>query len=144
MQRRTMTKAMARPIAAPRWLALAAAGAIAAVAGTAHGQGGPTASDAVPPATSLASPAEIQPGHPAPAATGSTGSSGPQAATPAPLPRSAGADTLGGSARNGVIQPPAVTGDQDINHGAPRPGALGTPVIPPPGAPGGDQKVIPK
>lgn len=129
----------------PLWLALTAAGTVAILSASAHGQSSPTASDAVPPATSHAAPAEIQPGHPPPAYTGSTGSAtatGPQLATPAPLPR--GADTPGGSARNGIIAPPAVVGDHDINRGAPGGSALGTPLIPPPGAPGGDQHLAPK
>jgi len=142
---RVRARAIASPATSHRWLALAAAaGVIAVMASAAHGQSGRTASDAVPPATSQAAPAEITPGHPAPAAAGSTWSSGPQAATTAPLPPSARADTPGGSSRDGVIKPPAVTGDQDINRGAPRAGALGTPVIPPPGTAGGDPKVVPK
>lgn len=125
-------------------LLVLAAGSMMALAGAAHGQGNPAASDAAPPATSLAAPAEIQPGHPAPVVTGSTGASGPQSATPAPLPPGTRADTPGGSARDGVIAPPAVAGDSDIIKGAPGARALGTPVIPPPGTPGGDPKVVPK
>ena len=62
---------------------------------------------------------------------------------PAPLPPGARADTPGGSARNGVIAPPPAAGDHDINKGAPGAAALGTPVIRPPGSPGGDTRVIP-
>ncbi|MBV8911817.1 MAG: hypothetical protein JOZ05_02120 [Acetobacteraceae bacterium] len=136
--------ALARDVIGLRnaWLALAAASGIV-LAGVAHAQGSPTASDAVPPATSQAAPAEIQPGHPPPPATGSLGSSGPQAAVPSPLPGNQ-ADTQGGSARHGIISPPAATGDQDINKGAPGARTLGTPVIPPPGTPGGDRTVVPK
>lgn len=51
----------------------------------AFAQTGATASDAVPPVTSGSAPAEIQPGHPPPAATGSLGASGLQQATEAIL-----------------------------------------------------------
>ena len=121
-----------------------ALGAMLATGGPVRAQSGSTASDAVPPAASPAAPAEIQPGHPPPATTGSTGQSGPQAATPVPLPPGAGADTPGGSARNGVIAPPPPAGDSAINQGAPRAGAPGAMVIPPPGSPGGDPRVVPK
>lgn len=117
---------------------LALAGAMSA----AHGQGNPPATT-VPPAAQPTTPAEIQPGHPAdgkPAAPGS----GPQTAVPAPLPPGAGADTPGGSARGGVIPPPPTSGDAAINKGAPSPGAFPTPVIPPPGATGGNDRVVPK
>jgi hypothetical protein len=43
----------------------------------------------------------------------------------------------------GVITPPA-TGDADIYTDAPNPNPGTTPVIPPPGTPGGDQSVEPK
>ena len=59
------------------------------------------------------------------------------------MPPAAGADTPGGAARNGVIAPPATGADPGINRGAPA-GTLGTPVIPPPGSPGGNPTVIPK
>ena len=83
-------------------------------------------------------PAEIQPGHPAPATTGSTGQ---QSATPAPLP--SGADTPGGSARNGVIAPPATAGDSGIHQVPPNTGAPGL-VIPPPGSTGTNPAIVPK
>ncbi len=85
-------------------------------------------------------PAEIQPGHPAPPTTGSTGA--PQQVTPPPLPGGS-ADTPGGAARNGVIAPPAPAADAAINRGAPAT-TLGTPIIPPPGSPGGNPAVVPK
>jgi len=129
---------------------MAAVGALA-LAGpitTAHGQGGPTASDAVPPAAAPTAPAEIQPGHPAngrpTVIAPSKGESGPQTAVPAPLPPGAGADTPGGSARGGLIAPPPASGDPGINKGAPRAGSDTMPVIPPPGAPGGNPRVVPK
>lgn len=144
MRPRHTEAAASRTCARPGWGALAASGALLALAAAAYAQGGATASDAVPPAASPAAPAEIQPGHPPPATTGSTGSSGPQSAAPAPLPPGARADTPGGSSRHGVIAPPSAVGDQEINKGAPGAGALGTPVIPPPGTPGGNPKVVPK
>ena len=86
-------------------------------------------------------PAEIQPGHPPPATTGSTGT--PQSVVPTPLPPDAKPDTPGGAARDGVITPPAPAADAAINRGAPS-GTLGTPVIPPPGSPGGNPSIVPK
>lgn len=70
----------------------------------------------------------------------SGGRPGSQQAVPAPLPPGSDADTPGGSARNGVIRPPA-TGDQAIRHTPPRTGM--TPVIPPPGT-NGDGNTVPK
>ncbi len=92
-------------------------------------------------AVSPTTPAEIQPGHPPPASTGSTGA--PQTAIPTPLPPGAGADTPGGAARNGVITPPATAADPAINRGVPSP-TVGTPIIPPPGSPGGNPAIVPK
>jgi hypothetical protein len=69
---------------------------------------------------------------------------GPQTAVPAPLPPGSGADTPGGSAKNGIIRPPPVSGDPGINRGAPGAGAGSMPVIRPPGTLGGNQEVIPK
>ena len=69
---------------------------------------------------------------------------GPQTAVPAPLPPGSGADTPGGSARNGIIQPPSTSADPGINRGAPTSGTGAMPVIRPPGATGGNQEVIPK
>lgn len=123
-------------------LTLAAAG----FASAAYGQGSPIASDAVPPATAPTTPAEIQPGHPAsnkPAIIApGKGGSGPQTAVPAPLPPRSGADTPGGSAKNGVIAPPPGAGDRGIDKGAPSVGTMS--VIPPPGAPGNNSHIVPK
>jgi hypothetical protein len=47
-----------------------------------------------------------------------------------------------GSALQGVVKPPPV-GDA-INKGVPPLGEFPMPVIPPPGTPGGDPKVVPK
>ena len=80
----------------------------------------------------------------APAYAQTPNASGPQTAVPAPLPPGSGADTPGGSSRNGVIAPPSVAGDAGINKGAPGANALGTPVIPPPGTAGRDPAVVPK
>ncbi len=67
-------------------------------------------------------------------------SSGPQTAVPAPLPAGT-ADVPGGSARNGVIKPPAVSGAMPIVQ----PPVRGTmPVIPPPGSAGNAPQVQPK
>lgn len=140
MKSRARATALRRSPPLPGALVLATGALLLALIGAAHGQSGPTASDAVPPATSPASPAEIQPGHPAP--TGNA--SGPQTAVPTPLPPGAKPDTPGGSARGGVIAPPATTGDPAINKGAPGAAAGGTPVIPPPGSPGGNPSVVPK
>lgn len=120
---------------------LAVAGAITA----AHAQSSITPPDA-PPAAQPSTPAEIQPGHPADGRSGivapSTGTSGPQTVAPAPLPPGTAADTPGGSARGGVIPPPPAAGDAAINKGAPSTGPM--PVIPPPGSPGGNPRVVPR
>lgn len=63
-------------------IVLATASATAALTGAVLAETGLTASDAVPPATSLASPAEIQPGHPPPAETGSLGAAGANLGSP--------------------------------------------------------------
>jgi hypothetical protein len=91
------------------WTALAGLTLACPVAAV-HGQPGSSASDAVPPATSPAAPAEIQPGHPPPPSAGGTVRTGPQSAVPTPLPPGLKADTPGGSARNGVIAPPGTPG----------------------------------
>jgi len=144
MRTTTITAAMAAAIGA-----FALAGSIGTAA---HGQDGPTASDAVPPAASPRAPAEIQPGHPADGqrpgaavvAPGKEGS-GPQTVAPTPLPPGAGTDTPGGSARGGVIAPPPAAGDAEINKGAPRAGADPKAVLPPSGAPGSNNpRVVPK
>lgn len=46
------------------------------------------------------------------------------------------------SRQQGTLQPPNV--DPGINAAPPARGATGMPVIPPPGTPGGNQKVVPK
>lgn len=74
----------------------------------------------------------------------STNATGPQTVIPTPLPPGSGADTPGGSARNGVIRPPPVSGDPGINRGAPATNTGAMPVIRPPGTPGNNQGVIPK
>lgn len=74
----------------------------------------------------------------------SKGDSGPQTAVPAPLPPGTGADTPGGSARNGVIAPPPTSTDPGINRGAPPRGTEPMPVIRPPGTAGGNSQVVPK
>ncbi len=136
-----------RPHPSALWLGLTglAALALAASISAAHGQSSLTPPDA-PPAAQPGTPAEIQPGHTAgtnPAIIApSTGSSGPQTAAPAPLPPGTGADTPGGTARNGVISPPPAAGDAGINQGAPQAGTM--PVIPPPGTPGNAPRVVPK
>ena len=78
---------------------------------------------------------------PAPATRVPDGS-GPQTAIPAPRP-GGDADTPGGSAKNGVIQPPATgTGGSVMT---PRPGmARSMPVIPPPGTAANQPSVQPK
>ena len=80
----------------------------------AQGQGSGAAGVA-PPAAAPTTPAEIQPGHPAPppsssSSQGSSSQGGPQSAVPAPLPPGSRADTPNGSARNGVIAPPGTPG----------------------------------
>ncbi len=74
----------------------------------------------------------------------SKGDSGPQTAVPAPLPPGSGADTPGGSAKNGVITPPPTSSDSGINRGAPPRGTEPMPVIRPPGTGGGKTQVVPK
>ena len=69
-------------------------------------------------------------------------SSGPQTAIPAPRP-GGDADTPGGSAKNGVIEPPATGTGRSVM--TPRPGAGGSmPVIPPPGTAANQPSVQPK
>ncbi len=66
--------------------------------------------------------------------------SGAQTAVPAPR-ANGNADTPGGSARNGIIQPPSMTGSTPVI--TPRTqGAM--PVIPPTGTPGSNSGVIAK
>ena len=92
----------------------------------------------------LASAASIAAAHGQTTTVPNKDETGPQTAVPAPLPPGSGADTPGGSARNGIIRPPPVSGDPGINRGAPGAGAGSMPVIRPPGTPGGNQEVIPK
>ena len=140
-----------RPLPGPAWWAVLATLALATSLAAANAQnstpGGETA-PGTPPAAQPTTPAEIQPGHSAGGkptiVAPSTGASGPQTAVPAPLPPGAGADTPGGSARKGVIAPPPTASDQGINRGAPSTGTFPMPVIRPPGAPGGNEQVVPK
>ncbi len=69
--------------------------------------------------------------------------SGPQTATPAPLPSSVRPDTPGGSTKDGVARPPGMV-DGGINQGTPPQTNFSTPVIPPPGTAGNSQPVVPK
>jgi hypothetical protein len=66
----------------------------------------------------------------------------PQGQAPAP---GAGSDSLSGqlSRSGGVIHPPAEV-DKPMEAPTPDPGARSTPVIPPPGAPGGNPDIKPK
>jgi hypothetical protein len=109
MQSRVLAVAFPTGRSWPAWIVLPGL-TLACSISAVYGQTGPTAPDAVPPATSPAVPTEIQPGHSLPPATGNTAPTGPQSAVPAPLPPGAGADTPGGSARNGVIAPPGTPG----------------------------------
>jgi len=90
----------------------------------------------LPPAAQPTAPTEIPNGGSAtradpPRATNPTSPS-PQTALPAPQP---------GAGNRGVIAPPQST-DPGISVSPPANGMM--PVIPPPGAPGGDQRVVPK
>ncbi len=111
-----------------------------------HGQVPPV--PATPPTNQPTPPAEITPSHPAngrpaPGVPGADVQRGPQTNVPAPLPPGTRPDTPGGSTSNGVARPPNPA-DSEINKGAPAPGLFPTPVIPPPGAPGGNPFVVPK
>ena len=90
----------------------------------------------LPPAAQPTAPAEIPNGDPAtradPPRAADPTSSSPQTALPAPQP---------GAGNRGVIAPPQST-DPGITVSPPANGMM--PVIPPPGAPGGDQRVVPK
>ncbi len=73
-----------------------------------------------------------------------------QTTTPAPLPPKTGETgptTAPPSStqqlNRGVIRPPAVV-DPGMNRGTPNTEAFPTPVLPPPGTPGGNQRVTPK
>jgi hypothetical protein len=69
---------------------------------------------------------------------GQSGDTTPDNPTVMPPPQAPG-----GAASHGVITPPAV-GDSAINKGVPAPSEFPTPVVPPPGTPGGNQKIVPK
>ncbi len=55
--------------------------------------------------------ARTRAGPPASSTRGRDVPSGPQSVVPAPLPPGSGADIPGGSARNGVIAPPGISGN---------------------------------
>lgn len=102
----------------------------------------------VPPGTQGIPPAEITPSHPAngrpaPGVPGTDAQSGPQAITPAPLLPGARPDSSGGTTSNGVARPREPV-DPGISRGTPAPENFPTPVIPPPGTPGGNPSVVPK
>lgn len=83
------------------------------------------------------------------AATTFVGPSRAQTPAPAPLPpktQETGPSTPPtgtGSMQQGVIRPPA-TVDPEINKGAPSGERFLMPVLPPPGTPGGNPRVVPK
>ena len=111
-----------------------------------HSQAPPV--PAIPPDARTPVPAEITPSHPAngqpaPGSPGPDVQRPPQTEIPAPLPPGVRPDTPGGTTSNGVARPPSPV-DPGINRGAPAPGLFPTPVIPPPGTPGGDPTVMPK
>lgn len=102
----------------------------------------------VPPGTQGIPPAEITPSHPAngrpaPGVPGTDAQSGPQAKTPAPLSPGARPDSPGGTTSNGVARPREPV-DPGISRRTPAPENFPTPVIPPPGTPGGNPSVVPK
>jgi hypothetical protein len=85
-----------------------------------------------PPTAQVSPPEQIAPGPSNPGTSGTEGMS----------PGRAGSMSEQLSRQEGTLQPPDV--DPGIRAPVP-PGAQGTmPVIPPPGSPGGDQRVIPK
>jgi len=90
----------------------------------------------LPPAAQPTAPAEIPNGDPAtradPPRTAEPASPFPQTALPGPQPR---------AGNQGVIAPPQST-DPGMTVSPPANGMM--PVIPPPGTPGSDQRVIPK
>jgi hypothetical protein len=69
----------------------------------------------------------------------------PQGQRPQGQAPGAGSDSLSGqlSRSGGVIHPPAEV-DKPMEAPTPDPGARSTPVIPPPGAPGGNPDIKPK
>ena len=110
----------------PRYAALPVA--LLMLGGLAQAQTNPTAPPAAAP-NSNCTPG-VRPGSPT-VGSGQTNSNGQS--------NSNLSDQLAGS--NGVICPPA---DVDPEMRKPAPGGGRTPVIPPPGSPGGDQKSVPK
>jgi len=90
----------------------------------------------LPPAAQPTAPAEIPNGGPAtradPPRTAEPASPSPQTDLPLPQP---------GAGNRGVVAPPQST-DPGMTVSPPANGLM--PVIPPPGAPGGDQRVVPK
>ena len=113
----------------------------------AHSQAPPPV-PSIPPDTQTTPPAEIMPSHPAngrpaPGVPGTDIQRGPQTEIPALLPPDGRPDTPGGRTSKGVARPPDSV-DSGIDKGAPAPGAFPTPVIPPPGTPGGNPAVVPK
>jgi len=83
----------------------------------------------------------------APICAAQTGDTTPNQPLPnrpmAPPSPTANSQVGNGSVHQGVITPPP-TGDAAINRGAPPVSQFPTPVIAPPGTPGGDQNVVPK
>lgn len=90
----------------------------------------------LPPAAQPTAPVEIPNGGPAiradPPRAADPASPSPQTALPAPQP---------GAGNRGVVAPPQST-DPGMTVSPPANGMM--PVIPPPGAPGGNQRVVPK
>jgi hypothetical protein len=101
-----------------------------------HGQTTPPVPE-TPPSAQPTVPAEIQPAHPAkPNATPST----PE--RPAPAPQLAHPSPQPEGKEKGMIRPP-LTGDTEITK--PPPSSDPTmPIVPPPGSPGGNRKIVPK
>jgi hypothetical protein len=101
---------------------------------------------ALPYGASAQNPQPAPPGQTPPqVAPPSSPSPPPEQIRPAdPNDRTAGGGTLSDklSQQQGTLQPPAV--DPGIQKPVPQRGAATMPVIPPPGTPGGDQKVVPK
>jgi hypothetical protein len=102
--------------------------------GAAYGQASSSAPNMPPPAQPTV-PAEIQPGHPA------IGNAAPHtpAREPAPSPQTAFPSSQPEGREKGVIRPPVV-GDTGVKT-PPKSSVPATPVIPPPGSPGGNQNV---
>lgn len=95
----------------------------------------------------LATPALAQNPQVAPPTNPSPSVAPPNAASPPPeriAPGAGGPNTMSDrlSQQRGTIQPPSV--DPGMTVAPPRTGAATTPVIPPPGSPGGNQRVVPK